>query len=67
MTKIVRDFLAAAGIINLSCIISCKLRQADKLCLNPSNAEATFVQTPKHKESKNIENHLNLVMLVFIG
>ena len=33
--------------------------------LIPSNAVASFVQIRKH--SKNIENHLNPVMLVFIG
>ena len=33
--------------------------------LNPSNAEATIV--PKHKDPKIFENHLNPVILVFIG
>ena len=33
--------------------------------LNPSNAEATFC--PKRKDAKLFENHLNPVMLVFIG
>ena len=32
--------------------------------LNPSNAEATFVQS--NKDAKTFENHLNPVMLVFI-
>ena len=36
------------------------------LCqLNPSNAEATFVQSTKSQSF--CENHLNPVMLVFIG
>ena len=34
------------------------------LLINPSNAEATFVQ--KHKDAKILGNHPNLVMLVFI-
>ena len=33
--------------------------------VNPSNAEATFVQ--KHNDKNISENHLNPVMLVFIG
>ena len=33
--------------------------------LNPSNAEATFVHNTK--KQKKIENHLNPIMLVFIG
>ena len=33
---------------------------------NPSNAEATLIR-PKHREAKIFENHLNPVMLVFIG
>ena len=34
--------------------------------VNPSNAEASCVD-PKHKDTKIFENHLNPVMLVFIG
>ena len=33
--------------------------------INPSNAEATCIQ--KHKDANIFENHLNPVMLVFIG
>ena len=33
--------------------------------LNPSNAKATFIQSTMTQ--KKIENHLNPVMLVFIG
>ena len=34
--------------------------------INPSNAEATFVQSTI-KEAKIFENHLNPALLVFIG
>ena len=34
--------------------------------LNPSNAEATLIR-PKHQNANIFENHLNPVMLVFIG
>ena len=40
----------------------------DKVCLpsiNPSNAEANFVQSTRN--ANIFEKHLNLVMLVFIG
>ena len=33
---------------------------------NPFNAEAGYF-CPRHKDGDIIENHLNLVMLVFIG
>ena len=35
------------------------------LFVNPCNAEATF--EPKHKDANIFENHLNTVMLVFMG
>ena len=35
-----------------------------KLALNPSNADATFIQST---DEKDFENHLNPVVLVFIG
>ena len=42
------------------------LRQCDSVLkvINPSNAETAFL---KHKDAKFLENHLNPVMLVFIG
>ena len=35
--------------------------------LNPSHAEATLNFRPWEKNAKRFENHLNLIMLVFIG
>ena len=38
------------------------------IILNPSNAEASFFQsTIVYKDTNTFENHLNPVMLVFIG
>ena len=34
---------------------------------NPSNAEAYFIPSTKYKYVKIFENHLNTVMLAFIG
>ena len=45
--------------INLVCTVGCL-----NIPYNPSNAEATFIQT---KVLNISENHLNPVMLVFIG
>ena len=37
-----------------------------QICVNPSNAEATFVQSTI-EDARIFENHLNPFMLVFIG
>ena len=39
-----------------------KVKSGGTISINPSNAEATFFQS-----TKIFENHLNSVMLVFIG
>ena len=41
------------------------IQEQDRDCLSPFNAEATFTQS--YKDAKIFENHLDPVMLVFIG
>ena len=67
--------ISQRGESQLTCILPCnQYRQAAAVrgrmgrecVLKPSNAEAKYF-SPKHKEAKIFENHLNPVMLVFIG
>ena len=45
----------------------CSIQLIDKVELKPSKAEATFIFRQKHKIAKIFVNHLNPVMLIFLG
>ena len=47
------------------CKITCSRRKWPKMTINPFNAVATFVQNTRMQ--RVFENHLNPVMLIFIG
>ena len=47
------------------CYVRCKnICRAHVVHFNPSNAKATFY--PKYTDAKIFDNHLNLVMVIFI-